>query len=299
MNATHDMLRTLFVMATAVEARDPYTGGHLWRVSQFSHLLAEKAGLAPKEQARVALGGFLHDLGKIGVPDAILNKPGRLTAEEYAVIQTHPAVGQRLLQNHPLARLVMDAVYAHHERPDGGGYPRRIPLAEIPVEARIVGITDAFDAMTSTRPYRKGMPTERALAIIRDNLGVQFDRELGEHFLALADEGVLEHIVGHSEPGMPLQVCPNCGPTIVVSRRHRAGDRVYCRACGGVATLEAAEAGWRIAPTGQHASPDQLKPDVDDDLIERLLESAEALLAQRSPSWFSRMSAGLFRRKAA
>lgn len=120
-----DLVASLLVMAWMVEARDPYTGGHLWRVSRYAELLAEALGWQPADIARVAIGGFLHDLGKIGIPDAILTKRERLTDDEYDVIRTHPDIGARLLAGHPLAALVNDAVLFHHERPDGNGYPRK------------------------------------------------------------------------------------------------------------------------------------------------------------------------------
>ncbi len=170
-NHQEDLLRSLLVMAWMVEARDPYTGGHLWRVSRFSRLLASELNLPDGDVARISLGGFLHDLGKVGVPDQILNKKDRLTDEEYEVIKTHPDVGWRMLAGHPLARLAETAIRAHHEMPNGKGYPRGLVGLDIPLDARIVGICDAFDAMTSTRPYRRGMPIEKALAIIEENLG--------------------------------------------------------------------------------------------------------------------------------
>src|SRR5271169_1048426 len=102
MNEIENLLNSLFIMASMVEARDPYTGGHLWRVSQYSRVLAERGELPLNQVARIALGGFLHDLGKIAVPDAILKKPNRLTDEEYEIIKTHPEVGRRLLIDHPL-----------------------------------------------------------------------------------------------------------------------------------------------------------------------------------------------------
>ena len=108
--------------------------------------------------ARIAIGGFLHDLGKIGIPDAILRKRDKLTDDEMAIMKTHPDVGARLLAGHPLADLVRDAVLLHHETLDGSGYPKGIAGPDIPIAARIVGLCDAFDAMTSTRPYRAGMP---------------------------------------------------------------------------------------------------------------------------------------------
>lgn len=284
MTHIEDLLKSLYVMASLVEARDPYTGGHLWRVSQFSRLLAEDAGLLDTDVARIALGGFLHDLGKVGVPDAILNKPDRLTDEEYAVIKTHPEVGNRLLSGHPLAGLARAAVLSHHETPDGNGYPQRLGGDAIALDARIVGICDAFDAMTSTRPYRRGMATGKALAIIGENLGRQFDRTLGERFIDMGRAGLLDHVVGHSEAGIPLQECPMCGPTIVVRRDHRSGDRVYCRHCGGEERVERNGAAIRAIPTGRKGTPEDLQPEVDVALIDSLVRESARLLGLVSVS---------------
>jgi len=265
-----ELLKSLYVMASMVEARDPYTGGHLWRVSQYSRLLAASHGLRDTDVARIALGGFLHDLGKVGVPDAILNKPERLTDEEYAVIKTHPEVGNRLLSEHPLAKLARAAVLSHHETPDGRGYPHGLSLKDIPLDARIVGICDAFDAMTSNRPYRRGMPADKALAIIEQNLGTQFDAELGQLFLELGHAGALAPIAGHTEPGIPLQECPMCGPTIVVRKRNKSGDHVYCRNCGGEAEVVRKGNEVGIKPTGRKGSTEDLQPEADMDLIDAL-----------------------------
>jgi hypothetical protein len=280
MNTVQLLLKSLFALASMVEARDPYTGGHLWRVSQFSRRLAEDAGLPASDVARIMVGGFLHDLGKIAVPDAILNKPDRLSDTEYAVIMTHPDVGHRLLSDHPLADLALAAVHAHHERPDGAGYPRRLVSADIPLDARIVGITDAFDAMTSTRPYRKGMPILKALTIIEENLGSQFDSEWGRRFIALGSCGELEHIVGHSEPGIPLQECPACGPIVVINRRHQEGSLVYCRHCSGELKVSGSGPDLALTPTGQRGQPAELEPSVDHELFAELVNLAEACLAQ-------------------
>jgi HD-GYP domain-containing protein (c-di-GMP phosphodiesterase class II) len=113
------LLESLLGMAWVVEARDPYTGGHLWRVARYAALLCQRAGGSKALCARAAIGGFLHDLGKVGVPDAILRKASSLSDDEYAVIRTHPDVGARLLAAHPLANWALDAVQSHHERPDG------------------------------------------------------------------------------------------------------------------------------------------------------------------------------------
>lgn len=268
------LLASLFVMAWFVEARDPYTGGHLWRVSRYARLLAEAAGLDHAEAARISLGGFLHDLGKIGVPDAILRKTGRLSDEEYAVIKTHPDLGKRMLAGHPLAELVRHALHSHHERPDGTGYPRGLRDDMIPLEARIVSICDAFDAMTSSRPYRTGMPREKALAIIGDNLGLQFDRRYGAQFIALGHAGHLDHIQGHSDDGIPLQSCPMCGPTLVLRREQQAGEHIFCRNCSGEFSLEESAGGLVVAPTGRVGSAEDLEPVADEALIARVVEAS-------------------------
>ncbi len=275
-----DMLASLLVMAWMVEARDPYTGGHLWRVSQFSSLLAADAGLPAADVARVTVGGFLHDLGKVSVPDQILRKADKLTSDEYEVIKTHPEVGWRMLAGHPLARLAEAAVRAHHETPDGRGYPRGLAGAAVPEDARIVGICDAFDAMTSTRPYRRGMPTAKALAIIEENLDRQFDRAFGTRFVALGRAGRLDHIVGHSDEGIPLHDCMMCGPTLVLRREQAVGDHIYCRNCGGEYQVEADREQLLTVATGRTGSAEKLEPEADTELIARLVrDSARTLLA--------------------
>ncbi|PIW49463.1 MAG: phosphohydrolase [Zetaproteobacteria bacterium CG12_big_fil_rev_8_21_14_0_65_54_13] len=271
MKHIEDLLQSLFVMASMVEARDPYTGGHLWRVSQYALLLAGEAGLPAAEIARISVGGFLHDLGKIAVADAILGKAGPLSEAEYAVIKTHPEVGDRLLSGHPLAELMRAAVLSHHETPAGTGYPHGLEGENIPVEARIVGICDAFDAMTSTRPYRQGMPQARALTIVEENLGRQFDHKLGRLFLDMGARGRLDHIIGHSEAGIPVLTCPVCGPTIVVSRHHQSGDHLFCRNCGGESLFDKGDGNYHLRPTGRMGSAAQLKPEIDIDLIHELV----------------------------
>lgn len=274
-----DLLASLLVMAWMVEARDPYTGGHLWRVSRFARLLAEDAGLSEAEVGRIAVGGFLHDLGKVGVPDHILGKRDRLTEAEYEVIKTHPDVGWRMLAGHPLAALAEAAVRAHHERPDGSGYPRGLSGAAVPLDARIVGICDAFDAMTSTRPYRRGMAIDEALAIIEDNLGRQFAEPWAQRFIALGRAGRLDHIVGHSDFGIPLHECLMCGPTLVLRRDQQPGEHVYCRSCGHEYVTVQGDGRLETAPTGRVGSPKDLEPEADAELIAAVVrESARALV---------------------
>lgn len=273
------LLATLMQMAWFVEARDPYTGGHLWRVARYSQLLATEAGWNDVMIARAGLGGFLHDLGKVGVPDAILRKPGRLTDAEYAVIKTHPDIGLRMLSAHPLIDLVREAVHLHHERPDGKGYPLGMAGKDIPPVARVVGICDAFDAMTSYRPYHKAATMELALNELLAFSGKQFDAELVPLMEYLWEQGALHHIQGHSEDGIRLQDCVMCGPTIVLNRKHVAGDLVYCRNCSGEYQVMGGDREQAvIKPTGRRGTAVDLEPQVDEQLIANVIaESVHAL----------------------
>jgi hypothetical protein len=278
--ATHSsqLLASLLTMAWFVEARDPYTGGHLWRVSRYAYLLAGRARLSDGEAARIGLGGFLHDLGKVGVPDATLRKTAGLTDEEYAVVKTHPHMGARMLAGHPLAPLVNDAVLLHHERPDGEGYPHGLSGDSIPEMARIVGICDAFDAMTSHRPYRPGMPRDMALAIIAKYSGTQFDTRYARIFSDLGVAGQLDHVIGHSDDGIPLECCPMCGPTLVILSQHKKGDHVYCRNCSSEFHLNERENGLAAVPTGRRGSAADLEPETDTALIARTVRAAVAAM---------------------
>lgn len=272
------LLASLLTMAWFVEARDPYTGGHLWRVSRYAWLLAESAGFSRSECAQMALGGFLHDLGKIGVSDAILRKAGSLTADEYAVIKTHPDIGLRMLSGHPLAYLVADAVQCHHERTDGQGYPCGLSGDAIPTMGRIVAIGDAFDAMTSYRPYRPGMPRRTATAIIGALRGTQFDAHLADVFVALSDAGSLDHVIGHSDMGIPLLSCPTCGPIIMISNEYHDGDRAYCRNCGGKFEVKIGGSAIAASLISGPAPAAELEPEADTAVIARTVRTAVAAL---------------------
>ncbi|QLI81457.1 HD-GYP domain-containing protein [Chitinibacter fontanus] len=273
------LLASLLASAWVVEARDPYTGGHLWRVAMYSARLATALGLSRLETNRIAMAGFLHDLGKIGIPDAILRKPEKLTDDEYAVIKTHPRIGERLIAHHPFAPLVIKAIVGHHEMPNGRGYPEGLLGAEMSLDAKIVAISDAFDAMTSSRPYRKGMPIAKALNIIESELGQQFDQQCGEVFVRLGRAGEFDHIVSHSDDGIPLGHCMMCGPTLVRVRNAQAGDTLACPSCCGEYQWAASETGELTAkPTGHKASAEALAPKADELLIESLIGQWENVL---------------------
>lgn len=276
-----ELLASLLTMAWFVEARDPYTGGHLWRVSKYARLLADTVGLDETEAARAGLGGFLHDLGKIAIPDAILRKPGPLTPGEFDTMRTHPQVGVRMLAGHPLAALVGEAIQLHHERMDGGGYPRGLAGEAIPQIARIVSICDAFDAMTSQRPYRPPLTRYAAIAELRRGRLSQFDGGLVDAFIAIDDRGALTPIMLHSDDGIPLQSCPMCGPTLVIRRDHRAGDHLFCGNCASEFVLEDVTGQPFCRPTGRHGTASDLEPAADAELIARTVREAVAALPAR------------------
>lgn len=278
------LLRSLVGLASVVEARDPYTGGHSWRVGQFSKALAETIGLDRDQVFLAGIGGVLHDLGKVGVPDAILRKPDKLTDQEYGIIKTHPSVGRELLEAHPLSALAMDAVFTHHETPDGRGYPHGLAGGDIPLIGRIVGLVDAFDAMTSTRPYRKGMPIEKALSIIEAEKGRQFDAALAESFAALhAKGGTVAHIVGHSDHGQRLVSCPMCGPIVAVAKSTQAGEKVQCRNCCGEFILHDSGDTFELELLGPTEDALKLRPRPETEALEEFVGLAPP---PRSLHWF-------------
>jgi len=184
--ATQDMfLNMTLALADAIEQRDQYTGEHVLRVVRYSVMIGGALGLAKAEGDALRLSAILHDIGKIGVADSILRKPGRLSEEEFSTTRGHPTIGGRIL-DHMGQQLadVIPGVRHHHERIDGHGYPDGLHGDQIPQSARIIAVADAFDAMTTDRPYRPGLPVEAALQEIRINLDAQFDRDIGDAFLA-------------------------------------------------------------------------------------------------------------------
>jgi hypothetical protein len=178
-----------------------------------------------------ALGGFVHDLGKVAIPDHVLLKPAELSGEELAAMRTHPSVGRGLLEDHPLGALVLDTVFRHHERFDGQGYPAGLRESDLAVYTRIVSVADAFDAMTSTRPYRTGLPKEEAIARLIAERNRQFDGDLVDRAVSLAKAGTLDGVLGHSDHETPMVDCPGCGPVIAVRRNAEDGDTTHCRVC--------------------------------------------------------------------
>jgi len=192
------MLDDLTRIAHDVTRQDPYTGGHLRRSARYCRILASASGFDAGEVARITLGGFLHDIGKLKVPPEILTKAAGLTPAELATMRGHTTVGAALIASHRLGSLVIGSVLSHHERIDGEGYPRRLRGEQIPVEARLVGIVDAFDAMTTNRPYRSHLSRSAAIEELHRGLGSQFDATLGATFIRLADAGVFDEDVAYT-----------------------------------------------------------------------------------------------------
>jgi len=181
-------LSSIRAIVNAIEEKDEYTRGHTGRVTEYSLLIGKRLGLSNDEIKTLELSALLHDVGKIGIPDSILRKPGRLTDEEYAVIKSHPLRGVKILEPIENIRHILPGIRHHHERYDGKGYPDGLKGKKIPFYARIIAVADAFDAMTSDRPYRKGLPIEIARKEIEENRGTQFDPECADAFLRELDE---------------------------------------------------------------------------------------------------------------
>jgi HD-GYP domain-containing protein (c-di-GMP phosphodiesterase class II) len=272
MKLDRDLLKSLLVFGAVIEARDAYTGGHVWRVARFSEVLARREGLTDQETFRASMGGFIHDIGKVGIPDSILNKPGPLTELEYEIMRAHPQIGQKILAAHPLAPLVIDAIGHHHERTDGHGYPEGIAKEEISIYSKIVTIADAFDAMTSTRVYRKAMTKEKAIEILQEKKVSQFDAEVVDHLISLSASGELDQIIGMSDEDRPLLTCPNCGPVIAVGREKKDGDKICCNSCKTEFVLNKKKGFFEIEPTGEKQPTAQ--PEIDVEQIDEIARKA-------------------------
>lgn len=175
-------LHTAEALSEAVNSRDPYTGGHVRRVVDYSVALGENLDLTDKETEDLRLAAILHDIGKIGIDDAILRKAGNLSGEEEALMRRHPEIGARILGFVDEMKDVVPGVRHHHERFDGNGYPDKLEGRDIPLQARIIAIADAYDALTTDRPYKKAVDRDIALEKIRENSGSQFDESLVEKF---------------------------------------------------------------------------------------------------------------------
>jgi HD-GYP domain-containing protein (c-di-GMP phosphodiesterase class II) len=182
----------LEVLAETIEVKDPYMRGHARRVAYYSSLIAYRMHLSAEEHDHVRLAAFLHDLGKVGVPTDLLLRPSALSREERAIVQEHPAIGARLIRPLNIAAPVSEAIRHHHEWWDGTGYPDGLAGTDVPLVARVIGVADAFDAMSSDRPYRKALSRETAVSELRRYAGIQFDPDVVVEFLAILELGVCD-----------------------------------------------------------------------------------------------------------
>jgi HD-GYP domain-containing protein (c-di-GMP phosphodiesterase class II) len=179
------MVRTL---AETCEAKDTYTRGHLDRSYQYATMLTQRVAPEYTQRAEIGYGYLLHDIGKVGIPEAVLNKPGRLTDEEWAVMRTHPIIGEAIVKPLQFLGDAVQIIRYHHERWDGRGYPHGLAGEDIFLPARIFMLADTFDAMTTDRPYRKALPIDVVLEEIDRNAGTQFDPEVARAWIDLVQE---------------------------------------------------------------------------------------------------------------
>ncbi|WP_173083704.1 HD domain-containing phosphohydrolase [Fundidesulfovibrio magnetotacticus] len=202
------LVRSIVSLAQALDARDNCTRTHSVAAARVAVKIAARMGIPRADIRQLFIAGKLHDIGKIGIPDAILQKPARLTEEEFAVIKTHPQAGARILAPIPSLREAAEIIHCHHERPDGKGYPRGLSGGEIHFLAHILSIADVFEALMSDRPYRRGLPLEETLTIMSGGRGTQFHAECFDSFLILVREGCFAG-VGKGREGAAGATCPD------------------------------------------------------------------------------------------
>ena len=183
------IIPTIYALTAAINAKDNYTFQHSQKVSEYAAIMGETLGLPPEEVDTLKQAGMLHDIGKIGVPEAILKKKGRLTDEEYEIMKGHVKNSIKMIYYLPDMNYVIPAVVAHHERYDGKGYPEGLKGDDIPYLGRILTLADCFDAMTAIRPYKPALSSDYAVSEIEKNKRTQFDPELADVFIRLVKEG--------------------------------------------------------------------------------------------------------------
>ncbi len=214
--ATADILdrerETISRLARAAEFRDPETGAHIQRMSHYSTLIARRMGLGDAFAEALLMAAPMHDLGKLGIPDTILLKPGRLSAEEFAIMKRHPQIGHDILKGSSSSILRLGATIAltHHEKFDGSGYPQGLAEESIPIEGRIVAVADVFDALTSARPYKPAWPMSRAIALLREGRGSHFDPACVDALFLAWEEVIAVQAQYQEEPPPEQPASPPC-----------------------------------------------------------------------------------------
>lgn len=223
---------TLIALANSIELRDHYTVGHTWRVTNFALEIARAMGWPEERLKECEMGGVLHDIGKISVDDAVLRKPGHLTDEEFEKMKVHPEKGARLLQDIEfLAPCIPYALY-HHERYDGRGYPFGLKGEEIPIEGRLLAVADTFDAMTSNRPYRKGLDPDYAISELEKGKGTQFDPQVVDAMVKAFKEGKIDRLLqDYYKKEEKSIACPFCSTYLRLPEGVEAGHEFPCGVC--------------------------------------------------------------------
>lgn len=214
----NETTQAIIAITELVEARDPYTFGHSIRVAGYCRALCRELGLSEELVEQISLSGQVHDLGKIGISDNVLRKPGALTAEEWVEMKKHPETGAKILANYSFYEDGVNEVLYHHEAWDGTGYPEGLTEENIPLGARIIAVADSFDAMTTDRPYRKGMPIIKALSILNDRRNIQWDARVVDAFLQVIQKTPSEYPeVGKLLPRKPADGAKTANPEPVLA----------------------------------------------------------------------------------
>ncbi len=191
-NLRENYFRTVQALVAAVEAKDPYTRWHSTNVAKYAVAVARDLGMNPSQLEEIHIAAILHDMGKIGISELIISKPARLSREEFDIMKDHPAHGIRILEPIGFSTAIIDAIYQHHERFDGKGYPRGLAGEDITLAARILNVADTIDAMVSERPYRRKIPTQDVLLELERETGGQFDPRVAESVRRLIEKGLLK-----------------------------------------------------------------------------------------------------------
>jgi HD-GYP domain-containing protein (c-di-GMP phosphodiesterase class II) len=236
---------TLTALANAVELRDHYTVGHTWRVTNFALEMARELGWNEDKLREVQMGGVLHDVGKIAIPDAILGKTSKLTDEEYAVIKIHPEKGAQLLQDIERLHPLIPYCLYHHERYDGRGYPYGLAGDDIPLEGRLLAVADTFDALTSSRPYRKGLDPDVAIAEVERCKGTQFDPVCADALIRCYQQGKIQGVLQEYNMKHEKSIaCPFCSTFIRFPEAAQQGDDFDCDVCHRTVLLQFDNGMW-------------------------------------------------------